>query len=54
MILFIILLCLLIAVTLVALITAIVGGASVLVLFGDVIIFGLIMWGLIKIFRKKK
>lgn len=54
MILFIITLCALIAIAVVTLAAAIIGGASVLVVFGDVIVFGLIMLGLIKLFRKKK
>lgn len=54
MILFCILLCALIAVAVVTLSAAIIGGGSMLVLFGDIIVFGLIMLGLIKIFRKKK
>lgn len=54
MVLFIILLSLLIAIGVITLVAAIIGGASFFVLFGDVIVFGLIMWGLIKVFRKKK
>jgi hypothetical protein len=54
MVLFIIALCALIAIAVVTLAATIIGGASVLVLFGDVIVFGLIMLGLIKLFRKKK
>ena len=54
MVLFIILLSVLIAIGVIALATAIIGGASVLVLFGDVIVFGLIMWALFKVFKKKK
>lgn len=30
-----------------------IGGAA-LVVFGDIIIFGLIMWAIIKLFRRKK
>lgn len=54
MILFTILLCALIAVTVITLAAAIIGGGSILIVFGDVVVFGLIMWGLIKIFTKKK
>lgn len=54
MILFTILLCALIAVAVITLAAAIIGGGSMLILFGDVIVFGLLILGLIKIFRKKK
>ena len=54
MVLFVILLCALLAIAAVTLVAAIIGGGSVLVLFGDMIVFGLIIMGLIKLIRKKK
>lgn len=54
MILFIILLSVIIAIAITALIAAIVAGGSLFMVFGDVIAFGLIIWLIIKIFRKKK
>ena len=54
MIMFTILLGLLIAIAVIALIAAIVGGAGLLVVFGDAIVFGLIMWLFIRVFKKKK
>lgn len=35
-------------------IAAIIAGGSLLAVFGDVIIFGLIVWLIIKIFKKKE
>lgn len=29
-------------------------GAGVVVVFGDIIIFGLILWAIVKLFRRKK
>lgn len=54
MILFSILLVALIMVAVIALTATIIAGGSILVVCGDLIVFGLIMWGLVKIFRKKK
>lgn len=54
MILFTILLGTLIVFAIAALISAIIGGISLAVAFGDIIVFGLIVWLVIKIFRKKK
>lgn len=54
MILFIILLSVIIAIAITALIAAIVAGGSLFMVFGDVIVFGLIIWLIIKIFRRKK
>lgn len=54
MILFTILLSLIIAIAVIALITAIIAGGSFIVVFGDLIVFGLIVWLIIKIFRQKK
>ena len=54
MILFIILLSVITAIAITALIAAIIAGGSLFVVFGDVIVFGLIIWLIIKIFRRKK
>ena len=54
MILFTILLSVVIAIAVIALIAAIIAGGSLLTVFGDVIIFGLIVWLIIKIFKKKE
>lgn len=54
MILFTILLSLIIAIAVVALIAALIAGGSLIAVFGDVIVFGLIVWLIIKIFKKKK
>lgn len=35
-------------------VVAIVYGAGFIVLFGDLIVFGLIMWGFIKLFWRKR
>lgn len=35
-------------------IAAIVGGAGLLVAFGDVIVFGLILWAIIRLFRRRR
>ena len=54
MILFTILLSVIITIAIIALIAAIVAGGSLFMVFGDVIVFGLIIWLIIKIFRRKK
>lgn len=54
MILFIILLSVIIAIAITALIAAIIAGGSLFIVFGDVIVFSLIIWLIIKIFRRKK
>ena len=54
MILFIILLTLIAAATAIALFYAIAAGLSFIAVFGDMIVFGLIVWLIVKIFRKKK
>ncbi len=54
MILFSILLTLTLIVAAIVLGVTLIAGGSLLVVFGDVIIFGLIIAGLIKFFRKKK
>lgn len=54
MILFTIILSLIITIAVVALITAIIAGGSLIMVFGDLIVFGLIVWLIIKIFRRKK
>ena len=54
MILFTILMSVVIAIVVIALIAAIIAGGSLLAVFGDVIIFGLIVWLIIKIFKKKE
>lgn len=54
MILFTILLVTFIVFAIAALISAIIGGISLAVAFGDIIVFGLIVWLIVKIFRKKK
>lgn len=33
---------------------AIIGGAGLLALFGDLIVFGLILWVIIRLFRRRK
>ena len=53
MILFTILLAVIIA-AVIGLVAAIVSGASFIVAFGDVFVFGLIVWLIIKIFKRKK
>lgn len=54
MILFTILLTIVIAIAVTMLIGIIATGGSILVAFGDVIVFGLIVWLIVKIFRKNK
>lgn len=55
MILFTLITIALIIAAIIAVVTVGVFGGATLVLFGDVIVFGLIMWGIIKlVFRKKK
>ena len=54
MILFTILLSVIITIAIIALIAANVAGGSLFMVFGDVIVFGLIIWLIIKIFRRKK
>lgn len=54
MILFTILLSTVIAIAVITLISAIIAGLGFAAVFGDVIVFGLIVWLIIKIFRKKK
>ena len=54
MILFTIMLILLVVVAVISLITAIVGGAGLLVLFGDIFVFSFLVWLLVKAFKKKK
>lgn len=54
MILSTILLFTLIAIIVVALVSAIIGGISFAVVFGDVIVFAFVLWLIIKIFRRKK
>lgn len=54
MILFTILLALIGGITVISLIAALVAGAGFIVVFGDLIVFGLIVWLIIKIFRRKK
>ena len=54
MVLFTILLSVLIAIAIFVLATALISGMSLLIVFGDGIVFGLIVWLLVKVFRKKK
>lgn len=54
MIAFIILLSLVVSLAVAALVSAIVAGIGFTAVFGDLIVFGLIIWLIIKIFRKKK
>ncbi len=54
MILFTILLITVLAILAVALVCTIIGGASLAVMFGDVIVFAFIVWLIFKIFRRKK
>ena len=53
MILFTILLTLIIVIAVIALIAALIAGVSFVAVFGDAIVFGLIVWLIIKIFKKK-
>ena len=54
MITFIILLSLVVSLAVAALVSAIVAGIGFTAVFGGLIVFGLIIWLIIKIFRKKK
>lgn len=54
MILFTILLAIIIAAAVIGLAVAIISGASFIVAFGDAFAFGLIVWLIIKIFKRKK
>lgn len=54
MILFTILLAVVIAIAVVTLIATLAVGGSLLAVFGDIILFGLVVWLIIKIFRRKK
>ena len=54
MITFIILLSLIVALAVAALVSTIVAGIGFTAVFGDLIVFGLTIWLIIKIFRKKK
>lgn len=54
MILFTILLITLIAIAIITLVSAIIAGGSLIVVFGDVIVFALLVWLIVKIFRRKK
>ena len=44
----------LIAMAIVSALVLLVGGAGFLVVFGDLIVCGLILWGIIKLFTRKK
>ena len=54
MILFTILLATLIAVAVITLISAVITGGSLILVFGDIIVFGLIVWLIVKIFNRNK
>lgn len=54
MILFTIMLTVVIAIAVLGLIAAISAGVGLIAVFGDLIMFGLIVWLIIKIFRRKK
>ena len=54
MILFTILLSILIAIAIVALVATAIAGGGLIAIFGDVIVFGFIVWLIFKIFRKKE
>lgn len=54
MIIFTILLATIIAAAVVGLVCTIVGGVSFIVAFGDIFVFGLIVWLIVKIIRRKK
>lgn len=54
MILFMILLAIIIAAAVVGLIAAIVSGVSFIAVFGDMFVFCLIVWLIIKLFKQKK
>lgn len=49
-----ILLIAIVAIAIIAAIIALVGGAGVIVAFGDLIVCGLIIWLLVKLFRRRK
>ena len=53
MILFTILLSIVIAIAVIATIVILITGGSLFAVFGDLIVFGLIVWLIVKIFRKK-
>lgn len=54
MILFTILLTAIIAIAVIGLVCAIVSGAGFIAVFGDIFVFGLIVWLIVKIFKRKK
>lgn len=54
MIIFTILAIALLVIAAIATIACIICGAGVVALFGDLIVFGLIVWLLIKVFRRRK
>ena len=54
MITFTLLLIAFIVIAIISIISIIVGGAGFIALFGDVIICGLIIWLLVKLFRRRK
>lgn len=54
MILFTIVLFTLIVAAVVALVTTVIGGIGFAIAFGDVIVFALVVWLIVKHFRKKK
>lgn len=54
MVMFTILLIALAVIAVAAIIAAIVGGAGLLVMFGDLIVFGLIVWVIIRLFRRRR
>ena len=54
MIIFTILLIAVIALAIIGLALAIASGAGFMLAFGDIVVFGLIVWLIIKIFRRKK
>ena len=49
-----ILLTVIIAIAIAVLIGAIISGVGIIAVFGDVIVFGLIIWLIIKFFRRRK
>ena len=53
MILFTILLSIIIAIAVIATIVILIAGGGLFAVFGDLIVFGLIVWLIVKIFRKK-
>lgn len=54
MILFTILATIVLTIAVIASIIAVALGAGVIAVFGDLIVFGLIIWVLVKLFRRKK